>query len=84
MLKCPSDIAMKTAGWSETHGIALWTNPAHKGVLIDTNAEIVSVFPRGADQDDAGEELDNADALNCLAEEKAMRRFGLPCEEYVP
>lgn len=40
----PTNIEMHDAGFTQTHGLGLWTNPHHPLVLIDTNADIVSVY----------------------------------------
>lgn len=46
-IECTKDLDAKltAAGWTETDGIALWTNPRFPNILIDTNAEIASVYP---------------------------------------
>lgn len=79
MYKSPSSREMKFAGWSETHGIALWTNPFFPGVFIDTNTDVITIFPDGVTKDDNGEELSIADdALHGEEETEAMILYNLP------
>lgn len=46
-LSDPGDDALKSAGWTESHGIGLWTNPANPLVCIDNNSEVLVVYPVG-------------------------------------
>ena len=44
VIASPKDSEMRAAGFKETHGFGLWTNPNYPLTLIDTNADAVAVF----------------------------------------
>jgi len=59
MIASPSDPMMKAAGWTETHGIALWTNPVFPKVLVDCNADVVAVYKHKTQEDVGSLDADN-------------------------
>ncbi len=69
----PSDKVMLAAGFTETHGIALFTSPAHPLYLVDCNADGVSVYRYSRAADVGG----IVDPLFADAERRALRLLGL-------
>ena len=70
-LKSPTDAQLKNAGWTETHGIALWTHPTFDGVLVDTNSDALCVYPQHTrygevNVDSPADGMDDKDASDFL------------------
>lgn len=42
------DDMLRRDGWEETGGIALWTNPKHPNVWLDSNAGQIQIYPMRA------------------------------------
>lgn len=63
------DAALVAAGWVESGGIALWENPNHPGILIDTNACVPSIY--------RGDETDPINLVSYADEVALFASFGV-------